>query len=388
MLDIVIGLLPLVCLGLLVAGCHRREPALLEAVVVGALGWGLAAVICLELLGVVGEINRFSVIVFWSLVSVGVILNLIVQRQNRFIRVKKIDTGRDAEVHAEVGDPLYLILAASAAVIVAITTTVALISAPNNWDSLNYHLPRIEQWIQQGSLAHFPTETIRQLASNPAAEMLILHFRILAGSDRLDNLVQALAFAGSIATSALVARRLGASRNGQILAALYTATLPIAILEGSSTQTDLVVSFFLLAAFERLLAWRSSGRIVSSIGIGAALGLAILAASRLQPIGGASRTDHRGDMRFYLVARTQPARRRQGRRRCRTIARSPRFSYRRGQAARLSQSKRHRSLAGLHQVAVPTQISLRSRFDRLARRRGSRGSERTRSRRACCSTSE
>jgi hypothetical protein len=38
-----------------------------------------------------------------------------------------------------------------------------------------------------------------------------------------------------------------------------------------------VVSFFLLAAFERLLAWRSSGRVGNGVGVGAALGLAILA---------------------------------------------------------------------------------------------------------------
>lgn len=244
---------------------------------VGALGWGLAAVTSLELLGLVGEINRLSIIVFWSLLSVGAIFNLIMQRKNGIIKVKEIGASRDVDFRPQVGDPLYFTLAASAAAIAAITTTVALIAVPSTWDSLSYHLPRIEQWIQQGSLAHFPTGNIRQLASNPAAEMLILHFRLLAESDRLDNLVQALAFIGSIAISALVARRLGASRNGQILAALFTATLPMAILQGSSTQTDLVVSFFLLAAFERLLAWRSSGRILNSIGVGAALGLAILA---------------------------------------------------------------------------------------------------------------
>jgi hypothetical protein len=144
-------------------------------------------------------------------------------------------------------------LAASAAAIAVVNTTIALIATPNNWDSLTYHLPRIEQWIQQRSLTDFPTVEIRQIVSNPLAEMLILHFRLLAGSDQLDNLVQALAFVGSIATSALVARRLGAPRNGQILAALYIATLPMAILQSSSTQNDLVVSFFLLATVERLL---------------------------------------------------------------------------------------------------------------------------------------
>jgi hypothetical protein len=269
LVDILIGVLPLVFLGLLIAGCYDRQRSLLEAIVVGALGWGLAAVTSLELLSLAGKISRLSVTVFWCLVSVGATLILIRQR--------KKGVGRGAATHDQVGDPLYFMLAASTAAIAAVTTTVALVAAPNNWDSLSYHLPRIEQWIQQGSLAHFRTSNIRQIASNPLAEMLILHFRLLAGSDRLDNLVQALAFVGSMTTSALVARRLGASRNGQILAALYIATLPIAVLQGSSTQNDLVVSFLLLAAFERLLAWRSSGRVGNGVGVGAALGLAILA---------------------------------------------------------------------------------------------------------------
>jgi hypothetical protein len=267
--NILIGLLPLVALGLLIAVCYQRQLSLLEAVVVGCLGWGLAAVTSLEVLSLIGEISRFLVIVVWCLVSVCATLTLIRQRRNGL--------RRGATTYDLVGDPLYFMLAASAATIAAVNTTVALIATPNNYDSLTYHLPRIEQWIQQGSLAHFPTGDIRQIVSNPLAEMLILHFRLLADSDQLDNLVQALAFVGSIATSALVARRLGASRNGQILAALYIATLPMAILQGNSTQNDLVVSFFLLAAFERLLAWRSSGRVGSAVGVAAALGLGILA---------------------------------------------------------------------------------------------------------------
>jgi len=269
LVNILIGLLPLVALGLLIAGCYQRQPSLLEAVVVGGLGWGLAAVTSLEVLSLAGQISRFPVIVFWCLVSVGATLMLIRQHRNSV-------RGGPA-TYDLVGNPLYFMLAASAAAIAVVNTTVALIATPNNWDSLAYHLPRIEQWIQQGSLAFFPTVEIRQIVSSPLAEMLILHFRLLADSDRLDNLVQALAFVGCIATSALVARRLGASRNGQILAALYIATLPMAILQSTSTQNDLVASFFLLAAFERLLAWRSSGGVANGVGAGTALGLAILA---------------------------------------------------------------------------------------------------------------
>ena len=48
-----------------------------------------------------------------------------------------------------VGNPLYFVLATSAAAIAAVNTTVALIATPNNYDSLTYHLPHIEQWIRQ-----------------------------------------------------------------------------------------------------------------------------------------------------------------------------------------------------------------------------------------------
>ena len=99
MVNILIGLLPLVALGLLIAGCCQRQPSLLEAVVVGGLGWGLAAVTSLEVLSLDGEISRFPVIVFWCLGSVGASLTLIRQRRNG------IRGG--AATHDLVGDPLY-----------------------------------------------------------------------------------------------------------------------------------------------------------------------------------------------------------------------------------------------------------------------------------------
>src|SRR5262249_35041097 len=157
-----IGVLPLVFLGLLIAGCYDRQRSLLEAIVVGALGWGLAAVTSLELLSLAGKISRLSVTVFWCLVSVGATLILIRQR--------KKGVGGGAATHDQVGDPLYFVLAASTGAIAAVTITVALVAAPNNLDSLIYHLPRIEHWIQQGSLAHFPTSIIQQITSNPLAE--------------------------------------------------------------------------------------------------------------------------------------------------------------------------------------------------------------------------
>ena len=81
MVDILIGVLPLVFMGLLIAVCYDRQRSLSEAIVVGALGWGLAAVTSLELLSLAGKISRLSVGVFWCLVSVGATLILIRQRK-------------------------------------------------------------------------------------------------------------------------------------------------------------------------------------------------------------------------------------------------------------------------------------------------------------------
>ena len=262
MISLLGGLIPLATLGLLISGIRR--PASLDAIAPAALFWSLQAVVSLEVLSLLGLINWLSLFLFWT-VSAGATAMLIARRGP--IPAAKPPTLPDRFFNA---------FAAAATVIVVLTLIVGLLSVPNTVDSLRYHLPRIEQWVQQGSLANFPTGDHRQLASNPLAEMLILHFRLLSQSDYLDNLVQGLAFAGSTGLAAVVARRLGAAQTGQILAAVLVATLPMAILQGSSTQNDFVVSFFLLAAAERLLSWHGSGRASDGLGVGAAVGLAVL----------------------------------------------------------------------------------------------------------------
>ncbi|MDR1089529.1 MAG: hypothetical protein LBL79_00500 [Prevotella sp.] len=41
--------------------------------------------------------------------------------------------------------------------VLIITFFLALAYPPNNWDSMTYHLPRIEHWIQNGNLDHYYT---------------------------------------------------------------------------------------------------------------------------------------------------------------------------------------------------------------------------------------
>lgn len=137
-------------------------------------------------------------------------------------------------------------LLGGAALIATITGFIALVSPPNNWDSMTYHMSRVVHWIQNQGVQHYPTHILRQIELNPWAEFAIMHFQILTGHDHLANLVQWFSMIGCIVGVSLIARQLGADLRGQVHACVITATIPMGILQASSTQNDYVVSFWLV----------------------------------------------------------------------------------------------------------------------------------------------
>ncbi|HQZ21020.1 MAG TPA: glycosyltransferase family 39 protein [Thermoflexales bacterium] len=139
------------------------------------------------------------------------------------------------------------LLAGGIMVVLAVTCVIAFFAAPNNYDAMTYHMPRVMHWIQNGSVAHYPAITDRQLFNSPLAEFFIAHLQVLAGDDRFAAFPQWLAFAGCAIGVSEIARQLGADRRGQIVAAALSAALPMAILQSTSTQNDMVAAFFLVA---------------------------------------------------------------------------------------------------------------------------------------------
>ncbi len=67
-----------------------------------------------------------------------------------------------------------LALLGGVAVIVAIVGVVALLSPPNSWDVMQYHLPRIVHWLQNRRVSFYPTHELKQLHMPPGAEYLML----------------------------------------------------------------------------------------------------------------------------------------------------------------------------------------------------------------------
>lgn len=126
---------------------------------------------------------------------------------------------------------------------------IALYYPPNNWDSMTYHLARVEHWIQDKNVEFYPTNNDRQLFMSPLAEYVILHWRLLAKSDNLVNLVQYFSMILSVILSTLVVKKLKSGKLSELLAAVLTATIPIGIMEATSTQNDWSSAFFVLATF-------------------------------------------------------------------------------------------------------------------------------------------
>jgi hypothetical protein len=138
---------------------------------------------------------------------------------------------------------------------IVILFLVARIAPPNTNDSLSYHMSRVMHWIQNQGLAHYPTTIDRQLWMPPWAELAVMQLYLFKGDDGLSNFVQWFSMGASLVVVSLIARRMGASLTGQLFAALFCVTLPMGILQATSTQTDYVTAFWLVSlAYYALLA--------------------------------------------------------------------------------------------------------------------------------------
>jgi Dolichyl-phosphate-mannose-protein mannosyltransferase len=219
-----------------------------------AVLWGSTTLLITELLSVFAAIRPTTLALAWILViasSLYVIRRHIVEEGvSPLVVARKLLT-------LPAGDRWWIVPLVPAAAIALTTAVIALVAPPNNWDSMTYHLSRVEHWRVHHSVAHYPTNVTWQLYLNPWAEFAILQFQTLGfGSDRLANLVQWFAFVGSMVSVSLLVRILGGASFAQSLAALVVATTPMIILQSTSTQNDLVCGFFVVTAvyflFERL----------------------------------------------------------------------------------------------------------------------------------------
>jgi hypothetical protein len=110
-----------------------------------------------------------------------------------------------------------------------------------------YHLARVAHWIGNGSVAYYPTSNDRQNLMGPGAEYLILFLQVVSRSDLWANSVQLFSYATILASLPALARQGGIPRSLSPWAAVFFGSMPIVVLEATSTQNDVVAAMTLVA---------------------------------------------------------------------------------------------------------------------------------------------
>jgi hypothetical protein len=170
------------------------------------------------------------------------------------------------------------------AVVLALLFLTAVLSPSNNNDSLMYHMSRVMHWVQDQSLAHYATAYVAQLTNPIWAELVILNVHVLWGNDQLANMVQWSSLIGTLLAVSYLAKLLGASRIGQWLASGFAVSMPMAMLQATSTQNDLVTAFWLVSLLVFVfLAARRDLRTEEWIALACALGLGLATKATFYP---------------------------------------------------------------------------------------------------------
>jgi len=269
-----LGFLLPVCLGIFVFDLLRRlKPALdlREIILIEAILLGVFVVATTEILSPFHALTSWVILCWWTAACFAVH-----HYRTRFPRAEPLNlASRGSSFFREsTWDMLGMLL-----VIVIFTTTLLLIglfATPNNYDSMTYHLARVAHWQQDQSIAFYGTNIPRQNFMPPWAEWLMFHLILLQGDDHLVNLVQGFSYIGCMIAASLITELLGGTRRDGIFAAFFVATLPAATFEATSTQNDLVMSFWLLCCvYACVKLWSRPDWLGASI-FGASLGLGVL----------------------------------------------------------------------------------------------------------------
>ncbi len=267
--------------GFILIGNLQSEPAWRRAALRAAILWAAYAILTTEILSVFSGVTPLNLSISWLLPAFGFVLWALPRRAAGTLRLPRL---RGPESTLDQALLLGIVL------ILLLTLMVAWLAPPQTWDSLRYHMTRVAHWAQLNAVRHFPTGIEEQNSMPPAAEMLILQLYVLTSGDRLVNLVQWFAMLGSLLGASLVAKELGAGRRGQMLSMAFAASLPVGIAQATSTKTDYVVAFWVIALASEavpLLQGRlgASGLFFSSAAAGLALLTKPTAAAYVLPFG-------------------------------------------------------------------------------------------------------
>jgi hypothetical protein len=243
-----------------------------KTLIYGMSFWAFLLLAITEGLSYFENLNTRGVAIAWLLTAV---VLLVAVSQNNKLR---------GTTRAEVVQPSFRqLFKANAswelsfiALVLVVTAVLSWIAPPNTFDSMTYHMSRVMHWVQNQTVSFYPTTILRQLLPAPWAEYAILHLQLLSGGDRYANFVQWFSLLISLVGVSAIAAELGAKTQGQWWAAVLCASIPMGIMQATSTQTDYAVAMWLVCFAYGCVLFIKTSTLSSAVVVGLALGLACL----------------------------------------------------------------------------------------------------------------
>jgi hypothetical protein len=246
-----------------------------SAAIGAATCWGVLVALITEILSLPRLLTRPVVALVWFLLAtVLVVYILSLRRRPLCADQSRVEPGTQNSDGASLSGQEWSLLS-GVGLLIALVGVTAVISAPNVWDAMAYHMSRIALWMTNRDINLYPAFYSAQLFLSPWSEYAMLHLDLLYGGDRLVNLIEWMSMIGTSIGVSLIAQKLGAGRLGQVFATVAWATIPNGLLEASGAMNTLVGAFWIVAATYYLLRWDSEQSWPVTLALGSALGLAV-----------------------------------------------------------------------------------------------------------------
>lgn len=233
--------------------------------------WGLLVVVSTELASQLDSLRSGWIAIFWLIVTLLALLAV-----GRRVRVGLLPTPWSHLFRSTMGFEEVSILV-GVGIVCSALLLVAWLSPANTMDALLYHMPRVLHWTQNANLEPYSTQYAAQLSYPVWPELAVLSLRLLSLNDQHANLIQWFSMVGSLVGVSGIVSILGGGRRTQILAMVFTLSIPMGILQATSVQTDYVVAFWLVTICYLVLVGQAQQLTrIEKLALGSAIGLGLL----------------------------------------------------------------------------------------------------------------
>ena len=229
-------------------------------------------------------VNHLSSLEYWSALSLAIafvsFILMLSHRESRELILRKPSfpelttrISKASTFEKLLLSPLVLItlLLGIGNLIVIITT------APDNWDSMTYHLAGVAYYLQNNNLGYYGANYWAQVIQPKISSLLLLYTYLVSGrNENLTQLVQYASYWVAVCGVYGISTKVGNSKIQSLFVATVFALLTECLMQATTTQNDMVLTayfgaiVYFLFAFKETRDWRYL--VFASLGTGLSVG--------------------------------------------------------------------------------------------------------------------